>query len=815
MAERVAFKILSIRKFALWQLLYLKLKIMFKHTLLLILLFTGLSNLGLATVYTTTGNNSWTPSTPGTNINSSDEFIINHSATLYGLSLESGGSITVNSGGELLFKWSASFKSGSSIYIAPNGELEIKQITLSNYSDDFVIDGAISTTNGTLANYQSGDITYNEGASWYLNQFTLVNYGTMTLNEDADWSNGTISFSLGTVEINKQITIKNLTLQNNASIVGYGQIDIVNGNATFSSNGFINGCEGQTCIPPSTVGSVTYLAASLGEGSTFVPYDGGSLPSSSCNTTVQALEDMTISADVKFSDLLVSPGVTVTIEADVTLEICNSVANEGIVYMENNASLVQTSVSDENKGDGVYKMERKASNSDSEYNSWSSPFKSLELSEVFSLSNPCDIYAFDPASQSWLYDYPNNYSTTCNGNNAVFTSPNLIPGADGIMDMGRGYFIPGLNVNVRTVIGEINNGDIEIDVYETSLGNKPLWNLDDWNLVGNPYPCAIDLDSFYAENSAVIGGSFYFWVDDKQNGTDYDQSEDYAVFSNNVGTEANGGVANRYVASAQAFWVYSLTDAPIKFTNAMRVTGNNTDLFKTDDNGDEVFVYLDITNDSSNFNQCAVGFNTTATNDYDLESDAPKGDAGTGVTIASLIDGNPFSIQAFEQLFDNESYTVPLLVTTTNAAMHTVAASRFQNMGSNVLVSLKDNLTNVTTNLKLTDYSVYLDTGRYEGRFELIFENTGTALGVTDLEIESGFMAYQLHDQIAIQLTNKDEVISRVFLYDLMGKEIVEERNISTNSLELPVSHLNSGVYLVKCVLRSGEEYTTKVSFIN
>ena len=779
---------------------------------LILTLFTVSSAFG--TVYTTTGKNSWSPSNPGNSLTSSDEFIINHQVTLKGLTLASGGKITINSGGYLKTAWSLRFNLGSSIYVAPGGTLKISQLTAVNYSDDFVIDGSIITSNGTMANYQSGVITYNAGGSWSFNQMSFVNYGTMILNEDANWKNGSVAFSLGTVTINKELEIKNLSLSNNATILGVGQIDLKNGNGTFTSNGNINGCTGNGCIPPSTIGTVTYLAAPLTSGGTIVPVSGGSVSGTDCNSTVQALNDLTITADIEMGDLVVSPGVTVTIQTDKSLSVCHGVINEGTVLIKNNGSLVQTSTGDENSGEGTYLIERRGSSTALAYNSWASPFKSAKISEIFVNSNPCDIFAFEGSTQSWSYDYASGYSTTCNGNPVTFSSGLLI-GGDGVMDQGRGYFVPGIASSTRTVTGDVNNGDVSIDVFATSLGNHPDWNLDDWNLVGNPYPCAIDLEQFYLENQGVITGSFYFWVDDQLNGTDYHQSDDYAVYAENVGTTANGGQAKRYVAAGQAFWVYAKQNGTIRFKNDMRVIGNNSNLFKTDGTSENTFVYLDVVNDSNNFNQCAVGFNPTSTNGFDESSDAPKGESGAGVSLGSLINGNPYSIQAFEKLETFESYAVPLSLYTNWAGDHTFHVSKFEGVGSNISVYLRDTKLNIDTDLKLSDYILFLDTGDYANRFELVFENTGTPTSVEDqMENTNLIKVYQNDKEVYVETLDQQQTIESVVLYDLVGKELMRTNEQLNSIVVIDGAILQTGTYIVKSRLIDGTIQTVKFLFV-
>jgi hypothetical protein len=94
---------------------------------------------------------------------------------------------------------------------------------------------------------------------------------------------------------------------------------------------------------------------------------------------------------------------------------------------------------------------------------------------VFSNTNQWDIFYFDGIIQNWAYDFTGY-------------------GGDDYMDIGRGYFIPGDGTsNPKHFNGNVNNGTLYFDIYTTTLGDKPYWDDDDWNLIGNPYPSAISV----------------------------------------------------------------------------------------------------------------------------------------------------------------------------------------------------------------------------------------------------------------------------------------------------------------------------------
>jgi hypothetical protein len=57
-------------------------------------------------------------------------------------------------------------------------------------------------------------------------------------------------------------------------------------------------------------------------------------------------------------------------------------------------------------------------------------------------------------------------------------------------------------VILRNFTGIPNNGIITISIGGTGS----------FNLIGNPYPSALDASQFLSTNSGVLGGTIYFWT---------------------------------------------------------------------------------------------------------------------------------------------------------------------------------------------------------------------------------------------------------------------------------------------------------------
>ena len=786
----------------------------YNYTLTVALVLSSLFS--FAITYTTNGPNSWSPSTPSAPYNGSDDFIVNHPVTLNGLDLQSGGSIVINDGGEVTLGWNATFRDGSSIKVNSGGSLIIMNLTVDNYSSDFVIKGDISTVNSQLNNKSTGSIVFDQGANWLgFENITLTNEGHFFILGDVTWTTGQfINTSSGILSVNANISIEQMTLDNKGTILGIGTVTVESGQGSFVSTGSINGCT-SNCIPPHTVTNTTYLVGPLAGGKTPVSVINGQIGTSTCNSYVSITEDLKLTSDKSIGTMFIGSGVTLSIDKDVSLTICDLISNEGEVLIKNGGSLVQTSSSDLNTGHGNYVIKRVVSASENVYNSWSSPFKIIGVTEMFPDADPCSLYAFDGASQRWVFDYEPNHKANCAGNEVTFEPNDLLPNSDGVMDVGRGYFVPGGSNGVREVVGQVNNGDIRIPIYSTDLGNNPRWDDDDWNLVGNPYPCAIDLQKLYDENKGKISGSFQYWVDNNSEGNAYDQSEDYAVYANGVSTSSNGKRASQYVPTGQAFWVVGLGNRNLKFTNDIRVEGNNQNLYKRATE-EPVFVYLDVLNDSNNFNQCAVGYNSTSTNGYDVDSDAHKRDLGTAIFLATLneADSEPFVIQAFEKLEEYETKNIAIEIVTKNPCNHLFSVSRWQNIGSETSVFLKDNETGIVTDLKQDSYSVYLEKGSYMSRFQLMFENTGNVNSIEEeLQLSSDVRVVQNNNQILVESSNNGIDIELVAVFNLLGKELMNTGNVREKEMVIDASYLKTGVYIIQSTLSNGLKTSNKIVF--
>ncbi|NOY46863.1 MAG: hypothetical protein GXO84_01365, partial [Chlorobi bacterium] len=195
-----------------------------------------------------------------------------------------------------------------------------------------------------------------------------------------------------------------------------------------------------------------------------------------------------------------------------------------------------------------------------------------------------------------------------------------------------------------TFTGPFNNGVITVPVVRNDVETADT----NWNFIGNPYPSAIDVDAFFNTNvftlnpSGLLDGTIYLWSQNTppngningNEGQNFAQS-DYATI-NGIATSAGGDLITptRFIPSGQGFFVsfsdlQGVTTGDVIFNNSMRVTGNNDQFFRVNNNLKTKSVankmWFNLTSDNGVFNQAVIGYVNGATNNYDgTYYDAPR-----------------------------------------------------------------------------------------------------------------------------------------------------------------------------------------------
>ncbi len=544
---------------------------------------------------------------------------------------------------------------------------------------------------------------------------------------------------------------------------------------------------------------------------------------------------LTLNEDAQVREIEIQSGGVFNVNTGISLTTDGPITNNGTINIDEGGSLVQTmSGIDNNSGSGIYNVKRDGNNSAYVYNIWSSPVEDATITDIFPGANACAIFVFDRLTQSWKYDYPQGYSTTCYGNGVTFGTNDVITGGDGNMDIARGYFAPGNSVVTKTYSGKVNNGEITTPISTTNLINPggTNWGDDDWNLIGNPYPSAINAASFWAENAVNnnrIVDALYFW-DEADTTGGYNEDQDYASW--NMAGGVNSGntseIPQGHIASGQGFWVVANTNSNVVFNNSMR-TSSNSQFFKTVQPKDQHNAWISFSSPSNFTNNILVGFNTMTTDSFDLGYDAHKLVGNGHVRFASLNDSDEFVIQSIANMDVNETKSIPLVVTSDETGSHTFSNYLRKNLDPAFEIYLRDNVLNVNHDLSQGDYQVQLDANvEYTARFELIYVNKlsdqgngnsskdsgnpngNPTTGIDEEKVSNTFMISQTES--SIQLTAKSEFNGDIVILDVTGKKFYSKTSIQyTDHLEISKQNLSFGLYLLKYTPENGAVTTKKI----
>jgi len=461
-----------------------------------------------------------------------------------------------------------------------------------------------------------------------------------------------------------------------------------------------------------------------------------------------------------------------------------------------------------------------------DYTYWSSPIKVADIATVFAANNSNYMYWFNTQN---FYDansgngYPQNTpdgdSFDDDGDDWQLATGTMVNGK-GYVVMGEGAVFPFVSPSATTYTqsvnfkGNINNGLIQIDVYKdkynTDNGTGDAFNTND-NLIGNPYPSAIDATTFLSENSN-LGGTIYFWTHDSAIGSGANvgpdaynfTNDDYASWNTLGGTAAHAGdpIPTGKIASGQGFMVNATVNETIHFDNNMRVLNENNQFFRTN----RVFrtnrIWLNLTNNNGLFRQILIGFDANATDGEDRLFDGLRPENGTNYDFYSLLGDKKMGIQGLATFTDEK--IVPLGIENTTQGNLTISIDHFETDFDAVNIYLKDYLLNVLHDLKQSDYTFNENRlGNINDRFEIVFSRNSLNTDTNELLNGNNLIVTNNNAQILVKVLGEIPM-KNIQVFDVIGK-LISNTNLQANEKMLSGNYKSGTVYFVKVTLQNGQ----------
>ncbi|WP_417619434.1 T9SS sorting signal type C domain-containing protein [Oceanihabitans sediminis] len=499
-------------------------------------------------------------------------------------------------------------------------------------------------------------------------------------------------------------------------------------------------------------------------------------------------------------NLTVNSGFTATVDSNDYIHVHHSLNNNGTFNILDSGSLIQ--VDDAGVNTGNISMLRNTQIRRLDYVYWSSPVSGFNVNNISPGSPTSLIFRWGPTD------------TNANG-----TQGNWINAAGEIMEPGLGYIVRGPSSYTNTAAiytAEFNNG-VPFNGWITrnvSRGDISANEDDDWNLLGNPYPSAINALEFLNNtvNTAALDGFVNIWThgtlpssaipDPFYEDFVYNYTSDDYITYNGTGTTNGPSGFNGYIAAGQSFMVNMnngpAATLPVEFRNNMRDKSYDNTQFYRNGSIEKHRIWLDLAPENRPATRILVGYVENATQERDRLYDAITDTQN----FYSLINNERFVIQGRALPFQDTD-VVPIGVKIASPGNYTFAIAYVDGLfeTENQNIYIKDKHLGYIHNISNAPYSFSIEAGEFNDRFEIVYREN--ALSTEENELNTGLTIIELQDgDVQFQVSNNVE-IKNVKIYDVLGRLLYNlQGNRSTEVYNL--NKLSQSTYIAKITLSNG-----------
>jgi len=576
------------------------------------------------------------------------------------------------------------------------------------------------------------------------------------------------------------------------------------GTSTVSRTYTVTATNSYGCTASATTGTVA-----IGPTSTWSSANGGSWNNGTPIATTTAVISHEYTTGVGAATDFNACSLTVNNNANVIISSGDSIVLSGALTvntgssftLNNNANLIQSGSTNANTGAIVVKRNSSALNR-LDYTLWSSPVAGQGLYAFSTTTLPNRFYTYNTTTDQ----YSNSVGFNLTGLQypSPLVAPNGINGTDTnnvSFATAKGYLIrtPWNHPTAPTTFagqfaGVPNSGDI---TYTMSLAGTGF------NLVGNPYPSPISMETFVEDNAANITTSLYFWRETNNNTSNnaYCQWND-GLFQSNGQSQVFD--PQNVIRTGQGFFVESTgAGTALVFNNNQRVDDTANQFFRQN-NIQDVY-WMNLTNSSGVFSQAVVSYKDYASNGIDRYDGKNVGSFANGLT--SLIDGQEFGIQGKSSFVDTD--VVPLRLKVATAGNYTISIEQTQGLfNQGQVIYLNDKLLSTLHNFAAGSYTFTSEAGTFDERFEVVYRDAALSVDVPTLTEKQVVIYKNQANDFVINTGNFE--MSAVKVFDVRGRLLVEKQRINSTQTTVTAG-LSNEVLLVQIKTVDGAVVTKKV----
>lgn len=472
-----------------------------------------------------------------------------------------------------------------------------------------------------------------------------------------------------------------------------------------------------------------------------------------------------------------------------------TIVQGGVLTLESNSDLVQVNPVQNSGTATVKRNSSKIKRLD--YTLWSTPVTGTQTLLNFSpLTLPNRFYTYNVLTNQYVPVASPSTTTFTNGKGYLIRTPD-----------NHSSTIPTVYNGAFT--GTPNNGDITIGLtYEN--------NEKSYNAIGNPYPSPINVSEFIDANINNIEGTLWFWrKTNDPTKSSYTTLTKLAYVANAApGGENDFAVDPRGVLNTgQGFIVKAKNNGTILFKNSMR-KANSTDQFfrMANDNEAETEavsnasrIWLNVTSATDAFSQIVIGYTPEATTGIDNGIDGRSLVDG-GINLYSVAEDQLLAIQGRPEFTAQDAVAVGFKTNTAGTFEFTLDHVDGLFLGEQAIY-VKDNMTGTVHNLKESNYSFTSETGTFNERFEIVYQNEALSVDVPVVSTKDVVM-YSQNSSVTVK---SPETIKSVVVYDMLGKVIYYNNNVNTSEFTTATLAAANQVVIVKATLDNQQVVNKKI----
>ncbi|MFK5855527.1 MAG: hypothetical protein QM503_05305 [Bacteroidota bacterium] len=390
-------------------------------------------------------------------------------------------------------------------------------------------------------------------------------------------------------------------------------------------------------------------------------------------------------------------------------------------------------------------------------------------------------FRWNDSPKSWIV-----YHTETDDSWTYITDPNTD------LNVGQGYMV-WIDNNTKTDATATMTGDLR----NTALSPTITDNGNGENVVGNPFPCAIDWDQ--GTWTKDVTSTVYVW-DNSIN--------DYVYWNGSAGDLTLGVIPMGQGFTVDADGQGGSASLTIPLDARLH---SPQDFYKTaaDDN-DEPYIRLQL--DGENIgNTLFIGFPSHGTDYFDMiKGDGRKLYSSDSTTqLFAVEDGEELCINTNKPLIEGESKTIPLNLVQVINGNYTLSVTGFETL-ENYSINLEDTKTTITQNLKVNPvYNFSASQNDVAERFLLHFAWSPDGIDNPQDENTETFNIYSYGQTVYINSLDNKYRKGTIQICDMFGRTILNEQ-IHINGLSSYKLNI-SNVYVIVKIVTDGEISTKKL----